>query len=83
MDHYNMNNQSVTITKCSNGYQLLVESGEDYTSELFIATIIEAPPYSMLRGGITIVDVLKQIFETPVKEYDPLSDRPESVGGSS
>jgi hypothetical protein len=74
-----MNNQSVTITKCANGYQLLVESGEDYTSELFIATIIEQQPYSMLRGGVAIADILKQIFETPVKEYDPLSDRPESV----
>jgi len=80
-----MNNTSVTITKCVNGFQLLVESGEgEYLADMYIATVIEKSPYSYGNNMVSVVDVLKEIFTPkPVAEYDPLSDRPvtvESVG---
>jgi len=76
-----MNNTSVTITKCVNGFQLLVESGTgEYLAEMFIANAIERSPYSYGNNIISIVDVLKEVFTPkPVAEYDPLSDRPETV----
>ena len=74
-------NTSVTITKCMNGFQLLVESGEgEYLADMYIATVIEKPPYSYGSNMVSVVDVLKEIFTAkPVVEYDPLSDRPETV----
>jgi hypothetical protein len=76
-----MNNTSVTITQCANGFQLLVESGQgEYLADMYIATVIEKSPYSYGTHMVSVVDVLKEIFAPkPVAEYDPLSDRPETV----
>lgn len=64
-----MNNQSVTISQCENGFQVLVESGEgEYLSQMYIANVIEKKAYDFSVDSVSIVEILKKVFP------------PESVG---